>query len=316
VTDCAGRTVLVTGASRGIGRALVHRFSALGAAVGLVATDEARLREVAAEVPGRTHAVAADLTAPTECRRAVAEVERALGPIDVLVSCAGMLRRDFAEQVTPEDFEQSFRLHAGAALWLSQAVLPGMRSRGRGRLVFVSSELGLIGAPSYASYCASKAALVSLAEVLQHELAGSGVRVHTVCPSDVRTDQLDEEHAWGPTAGAAAHAALDPDQVASAIVDAIAGTRSLIVVDRPLLALAFRMMAGPRRLRFGALHQAFRPLLRDPRASGRGGVADAAAVTAAGPAASAAADDQERDEPADAVSECPTTQLRPRRLAS
>jgi NAD(P)-dependent dehydrogenase (short-subunit alcohol dehydrogenase family) len=265
VTDHSTKTVLVTGASRGIGLAVARRFAQSGARVGLVASDPERLAGARAAIGGHTEAVAADLADAAECRRAVSEVERALGPVEVLVSCAGMLRRDFAEQVSVEDFERSFRLHAGAALWLSQSVLAGMRERRRGSLVFVSSELGLIGAPSYASYCTSKAALVSLAEVLRHELVGSGVRVCVVCPSDVRTDQLVAEQAWGPTGGAGYESALEPDTVAQAIVRAAAGSRALVVVDRPLQRLGFTLMAGPRRSRFWPIHQAFRPLLRERR---------------------------------------------------
>ncbi len=162
------RSVLVTGASRGIGLAVAERFAALGARVGLVSSTEQRLQEAAAGIPGTHHAVAADLTDPRECARAVDEIAAALGPIDALVSCAGALYRDFVEDVSLEDFERSYRLHVGAGLWLTQRVLPGMRERGYGRIVLVSSELGLIGGPSYASYCTSKWALVGLAEVLYH----------------------------------------------------------------------------------------------------------------------------------------------------
>jgi len=192
-SEFAGRTVLVTGASRGIGLATARRFAELGADVGLVASRIDGLREAQAGLPDGTHAVAADLTDPAECARAVAEVEAELGPIDVLISCAGVLRRDYVEDVTPADFEYSYRLHAGAALWLTQAVLTGMRARGYGRIVLVSSEFGLIGGPSYTSYCTGKFALIGLSEVLHHELAGSGVRACAVCPGDVATDQLADE---------------------------------------------------------------------------------------------------------------------------
>jgi NAD(P)-dependent dehydrogenase (short-subunit alcohol dehydrogenase family) len=197
----AGRTVLVTGASRGIGLATAKRFHIDGARVGLVARDEDRLTSVVADLGGSCCAVAADLAVPGECVRAVDEIEKALGPVDVLVSNAGVLRRDFVSDVSVDDFEESYRVNVGAALWLTQRVLPGMRERGYGRIVLVASELGLFGGPSYASYCTSKFALVGLAEVLWHELSGSGVRVCAVCPGDVRTDQLDQEHLWGPTGG-------------------------------------------------------------------------------------------------------------------
>lgn len=268
MTDHPRQTVLVTGASRGIGLAVARTYVQRGADVALVACDAGRLAAAAAGLRGlggRAHTVAADLSDPAECRRAVAEAEAALGPVDVLVSGAGILRRDFVEDVTPEDFELDYRLHVGAALWLTQALLGQMRARRRGRLVFISSELGLVGAPSYAAYCMSKAALVSFAETLRHELVGSGVRAHVVCPSDVRTEQLRGEHAWGPTGGARYEDALDPDDVAAAIVRVAAGRRHFVIVDRPVRRLQFTLMAGPRRSRFWPVHQAFAPLLRERR---------------------------------------------------
>lgn len=277
-TDFSGQTVLVTGASRGIGLAVARRFADLGGSVGLVATSEDGARRAASEIPGKTHAVVADLADPAQCRRAVDEVEAALGPVDVLISCAGVLRRDFVEDVSVEDFELSFRLHVGAGLWLSQRVLPGMRERRRGRIVLVASEFGLIGGPTYASYCTSKWALVGLAEVLYHELSGTGVHVCAVCPGDVRTDQLAEEHQWGPTGGESYEKAMTPEYVARAIVRAARGSSPVVVVDKPHLRFAFNFMGGPRRLRLLAVHPAFKKLLRErsPRAlspdtnSGRG----------------------------------------------
>ena len=263
MSDVSGRTVLISGASRGIGLATARRFASLGAQVGLVAGDAARLAGAATELQGKHHVVAADLTDPAECARAVEEVSAALGPIDVLVSCAGVLRRDFLEDVTPGDFEQSYRLHVGAAIWLSQGVLEGMRERGYGRIVLVSSELGLIGGPSYASYCASKWGMVGLGEVLTHELAGSGVHATVVCPGDVRTDQLTEEHEWGPTGGVPPEKAMSADYVARAIVRAADGRKPVVVVDRPHLRAAFFVLRRAPRLRIPLVADAYKQLLRD-----------------------------------------------------
>jgi 3-oxoacyl-[acyl-carrier protein] reductase len=273
-SEFAGKTVLVTGASRGIGLATAKHFAELGADVGLVASRIDGLRDAQAKLPPGSHAVAADLTDPTECARAVAEVEGQLGPIDVLISCAGALRRDFVEDVTPADFEHSYRLHAGAGLWLTQAVLAGMRARGYGRIVLVSSEFGLIGGPSYASYCTSKFALVGLTEVLHHELAGSGVRACVVCPGDVATDQLAEEIKWGPTGGVGFEKAMDPARVATAIERAAAGRAPVVVIDRPHLKAVFNLLGGPRRLRLKVVHDAFKGLLADRPAARPGGGSD------------------------------------------
>jgi 3-oxoacyl-[acyl-carrier protein] reductase len=256
-----GQTVLVTGASRGIGLATAQRFAALGARVGLVARDHAALGAVAAQLGGETHVVACDLADPDQCVRAVDEVAGALGPVEVLVSCAGTLQRDFVEDVKLEDFERSWRLHVGAALALAQRVLPGMRERRRGSIVLVSSELGLIGAPSYASYCTSKWAMVGLAEVLHHELAGSGVHACAVCPGDVRTDQMRGELAWGPTGGVTLDKALAPERVAKAIVSATSSGKAVVIVDRPEMRLVFGLFGGPRGLSRSLVHRAYKPLL-------------------------------------------------------
>lgn len=262
----AGRTVLVTGASRGIGLATARRFAKEGARVGLVARDADRLASVASELGQDAHAVSADLTDPGECARAVDEIAAALGPVDVLVSNAGVLHRDYTTDVKVEDFEDSYRLNVGAALWLAQRVIPQMRERGYGRIVFVSSELGLFGGPTYASYSTSKFALVGLAEVLWHELAGSGVRVCAVCPGDVRTDQLKEEHKWGPTGGVPPEKAMTPEHVAGAIVKATDSRNPVVIIDKPHLRAVFNMWGGSRRLRLAAVHSAYKGL----RTSGDG----------------------------------------------
>jgi NAD(P)-dependent dehydrogenase (short-subunit alcohol dehydrogenase family) len=265
-SSLAGKTVLVTGASRGIGLATAQRFASLGARVGLVATNAQLLAEVDGQIEGAHHVVAADLLDPSACARAVSEVSAALGPVDVLISCAGVLRRDFVEDVKPEDFEQSFRLNVGAAVWLTQGVLPGMRERGFGRIVLVSSELGLIGGPSYTSYCTSKWAIVGLGEVLAHELAGSGVRATVVCPGDVRTDQLEEEHEWGPTGGVTPEKAMSADYVARAIVRAAERGKPVVVIDRPHLRAAFWVMRRAPRLRVPIVADAYKQLVRERRA--------------------------------------------------
>ena len=151
--------------------------------------------------------------------------------------------------------------HVGGALWLTQRVLPGMRERRSGSIVFVSSELGLFGGPSYASYCAAKLALVGLSEVLYHELAGSGVHACAVCPGDVRTEQLQRRPGvgadrWGDVRegdDAGARGARDRRR---------RGGRQAGRDHRPApMRLVFGMLGGPRRLMRSRVHAAFKRLL-------------------------------------------------------
>jgi short-subunit dehydrogenase len=154
-----------------------------------------------------------------------------------------------------------------------------MRKRGRGRIVLVASEFGLIGGPTYASYCTSKWAMVGLAEVLHHELSGTGVRACVVCPADVRTDQLVAEHEWGPTGGKTPEKALTPEYVAKAIVRAAEGSKTVVVIDKPYLRAFFNVTGGPRGLRFALVHPEFKKLLRErkPRAASESGAPTRAA---------------------------------------
>jgi NAD(P)-dependent dehydrogenase (short-subunit alcohol dehydrogenase family) len=260
------KTVLITGASRGIGLAAARHFIAEGARVALVARNQALLEEVAAPFGDAAVVAAGDTSDPGTCARIVEQVTVALGPVDILVSNAGVLRRDFIEDVSVGDFEESFRTNVGGAVWLAKALIPGMRERGYGRIVLVSSELGLIGAPSYGSYCMSKFALIGLAETLSHELAGTGVRACAVCPGNVRTDQMDEELAWGPAAGATKEKALSPESVAATIAAAVSGRAVVVLADTPAMKLQIdALFSMPRRLRLAFIRDAYKLTLKDHR---------------------------------------------------
>jgi NAD(P)-dependent dehydrogenase (short-subunit alcohol dehydrogenase family) len=260
------KTVLITGASRGIGSATARHFVAEGARVALVARNRELLEQVAAPLGDRAVVIVGDTSDPEHCARVVSEATEALGPIDILVANAGILLRDWVEDITLEDFENTYRTNVGGSLWLTQALLPGMRERGYGRLVLVSSELGLFGAPSYGNYCMSKFALIGLAEVLSHELAGSGIRASAVCPGNVRTDQLAQENAWGPAAGAAEEKALTPESVAATIARAATGTRVVVLSDTASMKFQFgALFSMPRRLRMLLIRDAYKATIKHRR---------------------------------------------------
>jgi 3-oxoacyl-[acyl-carrier protein] reductase len=187
----AGRVALVTGASGGIGAAICRALAASGArvAVGYGANSEAA-RALADELGGGARAFGADLARPDEPARLVAQVESALGPVEVLVANHGLGRRADWETLSAEDFDEVLAVNTRAPFLLAQAVLGGMRERGYGRVLFTSSTAALRGGVLAPDYAASKAALHGLAYFLARRVAPDGVTVNVIAPGYVETAML------------------------------------------------------------------------------------------------------------------------------
>jgi 2-deoxy-D-gluconate 3-dehydrogenase len=203
--DLSGRTALVTGASRGIGRAIAVGLAQAGADVALSARDEARLDEVRGEVEAlgrRALVVPADLTDADECARLAATALDRLGQLDVLVNNAGgsSFMGPFTE-LRFRGWEKVMRLNVDAVVHLTQAVGRHMLERRTGSVINVASVAGLKGTPELAPYGASKAALISLTRSLALEWGTSGVRVNALCPGWTKTDL--NAPLWGDEAVAA-----------------------------------------------------------------------------------------------------------------
>ncbi len=190
--DLTGKTALVTGASRGIGRAIALGLAAAGADVALSARDEASLRELAGEVEalGRKAVVLpADVTDTDACRALGSDAISALGSLDVLVNNAG--GSSYMGPFTGLRFsgwEKVMRLNVDSIVHLSQVVGAHMLERGSGSVINVASVAGLTGTPALAPYGASKAAVVSLTKTLALEWGPQGVRVNALCPGWTKTD--------------------------------------------------------------------------------------------------------------------------------
>ena len=203
--DLTGKTALVTGASRGIGRALALGLAAAGADVALSARDEAALKEVRQQVEAlgrRAVVVPADVMDPDACRALVASTLEGLGQLDILVNNAGgsSYMGPFTE-LRFSGWEKTMRLNLDSIVHVTQAAGRHMVERGTGSIINVSSAAGLTATPYLVAYGASKAAVVSLTKSLAHEWGGSGVRVNALCPGWTKTD-LNTDLWSGEDAGA------------------------------------------------------------------------------------------------------------------
>ena len=190
----SGTRTLITGASRGIGRALALALAARGARLGLLARGRESLEELAAELPapadGEHIVLAADVARPAEVRRAVDRFAKSAGGIDLLAANAGALHyAPFADQPL-EDAEAMIRVNVLGTTYTVHAGLPHMLARGNGHIVVLSSAAGLRAFPWGAVYGGTKAFDRGFAEALRHELSGTGVSVTTVFPGEYETDIL------------------------------------------------------------------------------------------------------------------------------
>jgi 3-oxoacyl-[acyl-carrier protein] reductase len=193
MTELAGRTALVTGAGKGIGRAVAHALARAGVHVGLVARTAADVERVAGEVrdavPGaRVCVAAADVGDRAAHDAALARVVEELGAIVILVNNAGIAQFGTVLDTEPEVWERIHRVNVMGTVHATRAVLPGMIARRRGDIINVASTAGEKGAATTAAYAASKAAVLRLTESLAAEVRKHDVRVTALLPSTVNTE--------------------------------------------------------------------------------------------------------------------------------
>lgn len=184
------RTVLITGASGGLGAAVVASFARTDARLVLIGRRELELRALAeaVELPNERVLIAtADVTQDGALDGAVREAAERLGPVEVAVHLAGGYKGGRAVETAPETWEQMLQLNLASGFVVTRAVLPGMLERGRGQLVFVSSRGGSVPMAGAAAYGASKAGLDLLVRTLAEETQGRGVNVNAVAPSTIDT---------------------------------------------------------------------------------------------------------------------------------
>jgi NAD(P)-dependent dehydrogenase (short-subunit alcohol dehydrogenase family) len=177
------QVAIVTGAGGELGRATAVKLTAAGFTVAGIDRNEQGLKEL----PDGIRTEIADPVDPAGARGAVDRIAAEVGPPAVLVNTIGTYHLGDALSVTPEDLQRMIDVNLGAALWLTQAVVPYMRDRGAGSIVHVASRPGLEPAAGQASYAVSKAALVHLIRILDLELRHSGIRVNGVAPQLLNT---------------------------------------------------------------------------------------------------------------------------------
>jgi short-subunit dehydrogenase len=233
---------LVTGASRGIGRATAGALARRGARVGLVARDEEPLRALAAGLGGDPVVLPADVGDPDSIRIAVERFVKRAGGIELAVANAGLAHYGPFFDQPLEHAEQMVRVNVLGTIYTVSAVLGHMLDRAAGHIVVVSSGAGLRAFPWGAVYGATKAADRGFAEGLRHELSGTGVSVTTVFPGEVATDlhahQRDKLPDWRSDENT-----IPPEPVADAILDGVEHDRRAVHVPASVRALGLNGLA-------------------------------------------------------------------------
>ncbi|HVL33119.1 MAG TPA: SDR family NAD(P)-dependent oxidoreductase [Actinomycetota bacterium] len=246
-----GSVAVVTGASRGIGRAVAREAAQRGARVGLIARSKDELEALAREIEGASIA-SADVAVRSEIEEAIGQIARELGPIDILVNNAGIGAYGPVADTEPDVFEQLIRVNYFGTVYATKAVLPSMLDRGRGHIVNVSSIAGRIGAPLEAAYSASKFAVAGLTEALAMEVARRGIGVSMVDPGPVRTSFFD---ARGVPYQMKMPRPVSPESVARRVVKAVEGNILEQYVPRWLRFPVILKTLVPPLYRSGTLRQ-------------------------------------------------------------
>jgi len=199
--DLAGKTALVTGSTGGLGSAIARAFHAQGAHVVLSGTRESVLEQLASELGERTSAVAANLSEPPAVDGLVDAAETAAGkPLDVLVANAGITRDGLLMRMKDEDWEAVLKVNLESYFRLCRAATKGMMRRRYGRIIGITSVVGVMGNPGQTNYAASKAGMIGFSKSLAQEVATRGITVNCVAPGFIEspmTDALNEQQKAG-----------------------------------------------------------------------------------------------------------------------
>ena len=219
--DLAGKTALVTGASGGIGAAIAAQLHARGASVGLHGTRAERLEELAGQLGERTHILPAKLDDRDSVLKLAEEANEAMGQVDILVNNAGITKDGLFVRMSDEDWDRVIEVNLTSTFRLTRELVYPMMRRRTGRVVNITSVVGVTGNPGQANYCASKAGMIGMSKSLAAEIAGRGVTVNCVAPGFIETpmtDALNEKQKDAILSAVPAKRLGTGDEVASAVV--------------------------------------------------------------------------------------------------
>jgi serine 3-dehydrogenase (NADP+) len=214
------KTVIITGASAGIGAATARVFAAAGANVVLAARDATKLEALARGLVGRALVIPTDVADRAAVAALVEQTVAAFGGVDIVINNAGVGLAAPVADLSFEDFQRALSVDLFGPLALTQAALPHMRRRGRGQLIYISSVVGLRALPYLGGYAAAKAALDRLTESLRVELRGSGISVTLVRPGTTSTGFARHRLGGSSERRRAQPRAANPERVAQAILRA------------------------------------------------------------------------------------------------
>ena len=189
--DLSGKCALVTGASGGIGGAIARALHGQGAAVALSGTRVQALEDLALELGGGAHVIPADLAEADAAAALAGQAQDAMGRIDILVNNAGKTRDNLLLRMKDEEWEDVLELNLTSAFRLTRAALRGMMKNRWGRIISITSVVGVTGNPGQANYCASKAGLTGMTKSIAIEIASRGITANCVAPGFIVTAMTD-----------------------------------------------------------------------------------------------------------------------------
>lgn len=190
--DLTGKRALVTGASGGIGREIAKALAAAGATVALSGTRVGALEDTQKEIGVDCPILPANLSKLDEVDKLVPAAEAAMGGLDILVNNAGMTRDNLFMRMKDEEWDEVIAVNLTAAFHLNRAVLRGMMKQRFGRIIGISSVVGVMGNPGQGNYAASKAGLIGMNKALAHEVASRGITVNSIAPGFIASAMTDE----------------------------------------------------------------------------------------------------------------------------